>query len=164
MSWRGRRGCYRSVVQSVVGLRSSREWDVGPCSCHTDGTVVGDHEGVSDDYDIDTYGVWDPIGNPHSDDCLCSNCGPTEYALNVQAEAERRADERERNYKSIALNKAIREHREKWDAKALAEEDRWRGISYRLAMGLEVSPEAKRWHDRVLAERRERYARTKGES
>jgi hypothetical protein len=31
-------------------------------------------------------------------------------------------------------------------------------------MGLEVTPEAKRWHDEVLAKNRARYARTKGES
>ena len=119
---------------------------------------------MSDDYDIDTYGVWDPIGNPHSDDCLCSNCGPTEYALNVKAELERKADERERVAKSQAMSRAVREHREKWDSVALAEEDRWRGISYRLAFGLEVSPADKRWHDEVLAERRAKYERTKGES
>lgn len=119
---------------------------------------------MSDDYDIATYGVWDPIGNPHSDDCLCTNCGPTEWALNVQAERERWADERARAAESQAMHRAIREYRERWDAEALAEEDKWSGISFRLAMGLEVTPEAKRWHDHVLAERRERYARTKGES
>jgi hypothetical protein len=119
---------------------------------------------MSDEYDSDIWGVWDPIGNPHSDDCLCPNCGPTEYALNVQAERERRADEQTRIAESIAMSKAIREHREKWDAVALAEEDRWSGISYRLAFGLEVSPDAERWHDEVLAKRRARYARTKGES
>lgn len=62
------------------------------------------------------------------------------------------------------MRKMVLEHREKYDANALAEERRWSGISYRMAFGLEVSTEDERWHDRVLAERRERYAQTKGES
>jgi hypothetical protein len=109
-------------------------------------------------------GIWDPIGNPHSPECLCPNCGPTEYAFNVQAELERLADERERAAESQAMHRAIRECRERWDAGALAEEDKWTGISFRLAMGHEVTPEPKRWHDHVLAKMRERYTRTKGES
>jgi len=119
---------------------------------------------MSDDYDIDVWGVWDPIGNPHSPECLCPNCGPTEYALNVKVEQERLADERARIAKSQAMSRMVRQHRERFDAVRLAEEDRWNGISYRLSMGLEVSPEAKRWHDEVLAKRRAKYERTKGES
>lgn len=78
--------------QPVAGLLAGRasHFAHGPYSWHTGGTLVGDHAGMQDDYDSDTYGVWDPIGNPHSADCLCSNCGPTEYALNVQAEREAR--------------------------------------------------------------------------
>lgn len=125
---------------------------------------MGDDETVSDDYDIDTYGVWDPIGNPHSADCLCTNCGPTEYALKVQAERERQDEERARIAESQAISRMVLEHREKYDYIALAEERRWSGISYRLAFGLEVSPEDKAWHDEVLAKMRARYERTNGES
>ena len=120
---------------------------------------------MSDEYDTSVWGVWDPIGNPHDrTTCLCPNCGPTKEALNHQAQQERFAAEQASIAKSQAMSRKVREHREKWDAVGLAEEDRWRGISYRLAFGLEVSPEAKRWHDEVLAKRREKYARTKGES
>jgi hypothetical protein len=137
----------------------------GPCSCHTDGTLVSEHEGMSDDYDTSVWGVWDPIGNPHDrSTCLCPNCGPTKEALAYQERLEREADERERVAKSQAMSRMVLQHREKYDYIALAEERRWSGISYRLAYGLEVSPADERWHDEVLAKRRARYARTKGES
>ena len=126
---------------------------------------MSEHAGMSDEYDTSVWGVWDPIGNPHDrSTCLCPNCGPTKEALAYQARLEREADERASIAKSQAMSRAVREHREKWDSVALAEEDRWRGISYRLAFGLEVSPEAKRWHDEVLAKRRAKYERTRGES
>ena len=105
---------------------------------------MGDHEGVSDDYDIDTYGVWDPIGNPHSADCLCSNCGPTEYALNVQAEAERRADERARN-QGPCPEQGLREHREKYDAMAWPRRTTGRHL-VPLWLGLK-SARGQGWHD-----------------
>ncbi len=166
MSRRGGCGCYLAVRQAIAGRLPGRASRIayGLYPCHTGVTLAGDHERMSDDCDIDTYGVWDPIGNPHSDDCLCSNCGPTEYALNVQAERERRDDERARIAESQAMSRMVLEHREKYDYIALAEERRWSGISYRLAFGLEVSPKDKRWHDEVLAKRRARYARTKSES
>lgn len=119
---------------------------------------------MSDEYDVGVWGVWDPIGNPHSPECLCPNCGPTEYALNVQRQAEAEADKRERIAKSQVVSKALYEHRERFDYVRLAEERRFSAISFRMAYGLEVSPEDKAWHDEVLAKMRAAYARTGGES
>ena len=94
---------------------------------------------MNDEYDTDVWGVWDPIGNPHSDDCLCPNCGPTEYALNVQREAEERADREAETAKAIAMSRKVRQHREQYDSIGLASDDRFTRISMRIGFHMPVS-------------------------